>query len=203
MRDGNPAPVTRLTDYRPPAWLVDHTRLDVDLRDGHATVTAELTIPTDRTPRELPLYSESLPPNPLRPVRRVTQAWDSRSTPRPFGHIQHWQETWTGEDGIFETEDGKAVLFGDRNNCYLAGWPDAECWDHILGYFRLQSDAEAVKDTSPTPQMYDPDAQPEVRLRRTAQHLFVMNYTNRSQDFRGHKINACDLAIFHGSKRIM
>ena len=37
MRDGNPAPVTRLTDYRPPAWLVDHTRLDVDLRDGHAT----------------------------------------------------------------------------------------------------------------------------------------------------------------------
>ena len=36
MRDGNPAPVTRLTDYRPPAWLVPHTRLAVDLRAGHA-----------------------------------------------------------------------------------------------------------------------------------------------------------------------
>ncbi len=44
MRDGNPAPVTRLADYRPPAWLVDHTRLDVDLHDDHARVTAELEV---------------------------------------------------------------------------------------------------------------------------------------------------------------
>ena len=64
MRDGNPAPVTRLTDYRPPAWLVDHTRLDVDLRDGHATVTAELAVrrnPTrDDRPGELVLDGEHL-----------------------------------------------------------------------------------------------------------------------------------------------
>mgnify|MGYP001377965135 FL=1 len=64
MRDGNPAPVTRLTDYRPPAWLVDHTRLDVDLRDGHATVTAELTVrrnpALDDRPGELVLDGEHL-----------------------------------------------------------------------------------------------------------------------------------------------
>lgn len=64
MRDGNPAPVTRLTDYRPPAWLVDHTRLDVDLRDGHATVTAELTVrrnpARDDRPGELVLDGEHL-----------------------------------------------------------------------------------------------------------------------------------------------
>lgn len=64
MRDGNPAPVTRLTDYRPPAWLVDHTRLDVDLRDGHATVTAELAVrrnpARDDRPGELVLDGEHL-----------------------------------------------------------------------------------------------------------------------------------------------
>ena len=64
MRDGNPAPVTRITDYRPPAWLVDHTRLDVDLRDGHATVTAELTVrrnpARDDRPGELVLDGEHL-----------------------------------------------------------------------------------------------------------------------------------------------
>jgi len=64
MRDGNPAPVTRLTDYRPPAWLVHHTRLDVDLRDGHATVTAELTVrrnpARDDRPGELVLDGEHL-----------------------------------------------------------------------------------------------------------------------------------------------
>ena len=64
MRDGNPAPVTRLTDYRPPAWLVDHTRLDVDLRDGHATVTSELAVrrnpARDDRPGELVLDGEHL-----------------------------------------------------------------------------------------------------------------------------------------------
>ncbi len=64
MRDGNPAPVTRLTDYRPPAWLVDHTRLDVDLRDGHATVTAELAVrrnpAREDRPAELVLDGEHL-----------------------------------------------------------------------------------------------------------------------------------------------
>jgi len=64
MRDGNPAPVTRLTDYRPPAYLVDDTRLDVDLRDGHARVTAELSIRRNPAradgPAELVLDGEHL-----------------------------------------------------------------------------------------------------------------------------------------------
>jgi len=64
MRDGNPNPVTRLSDYRPPAFLVSDTRLDVDLRDGHALVTADLTLARnparDDRPTELVLDGEHL-----------------------------------------------------------------------------------------------------------------------------------------------
>ncbi|ASK34232.1 aminopeptidase N [Alcanivorax sp. N3-2A] len=44
MRDGNPAAVTRLADYQPPAYLVEHTRLDVDIHDGHTVVSTELQL---------------------------------------------------------------------------------------------------------------------------------------------------------------
>lgn len=44
MRDGNPAPLTRLADYQPPAYLVRHTRLDVDIHDGETIISAELDL---------------------------------------------------------------------------------------------------------------------------------------------------------------
>ena len=45
MRDGHPnTPVTRLADYRPPAFLLRHTHLDVDIHEGRTTVTAELQL---------------------------------------------------------------------------------------------------------------------------------------------------------------
>ncbi|MBL7249424.1 aminopeptidase N [Alloalcanivorax sp. C16-2] len=64
MRDGQPNPVTRLADYQPPAWLVPDTSLDVDLRDGHALVTARLTLrrnpARDDQPADLVLDGENL-----------------------------------------------------------------------------------------------------------------------------------------------
>ncbi|MFT6599661.1 MAG: aminopeptidase N [Alloalcanivorax sp.] len=82
MRDGNPAPATRLIDYRPPAWLVDDTRLDVDLRDGYATVTAELAVRRnpDRNdrPADLVLDGEHLALQALRLDDRVLGEQDYR-----------------------------------------------------------------------------------------------------------------------------
>ncbi|HIK74327.1 MAG TPA: aminopeptidase N, partial [Alcanivorax sp.] len=82
MRDGNPAPATRLIDYRPPAWLVDHTRLDVDLRDGHATVTAELAVrrnpARDDRPADLVLDGDQLQLRALRVDDRVLGEQDYR-----------------------------------------------------------------------------------------------------------------------------
>ena len=44
MRDGTASPITRLADYQPPAYLVRHTRLDVDIHDGETIVSAELDL---------------------------------------------------------------------------------------------------------------------------------------------------------------
>ncbi|MQX54431.1 aminopeptidase N [Alcanivorax sediminis] len=44
METAHAAVTTRLSDYQPPAYLVDSVNLDVDIRDGVTTVTSELAL---------------------------------------------------------------------------------------------------------------------------------------------------------------
>jgi len=53
MRDPNPQAI-QLRDYAPPAFLVDHVELDVDVRENLATVRSRLALrrnPAGKDPR--------------------------------------------------------------------------------------------------------------------------------------------------------
>ena len=91
MREPTPKTI-HLKDYTPPAFLVTHVELDVDIREDHALVRAKLHVQRNRQGRaplvldgdELELVSVALDGQPAAHRRHARQATDDPGVPDAF-----------------------------------------------------------------------------------------------------------------------
>jgi beta-galactosidase len=100
------------------------------------------------------------------------------------GAVRTWLETVETTEVIVErTDDGTAVLIGDKQLRYLTGWPDAEAMTRLLGDLAN----EAGLDINKMPE--------GVRRRCTASHEFVFNHNAEPVEFRGQSIDPAGVVI--------
>jgi beta-galactosidase len=158
--------------------LTDALRQALTTYDGVAllgprtdTKTDELSIPVPLGPA-LPdmgvtiALAESLPPG-------------AKIKLQDGGRFLHWFEHLEGEGQIhLETRDGRPALMGNGSLRYLAGWPDDDTFDRILG---VHCDIAGIA-TLRLPE--------GLRVRDTATHRFVFNYAPEPQVWNGTEIPA-------------
>ncbi len=135
------------------------------------TKSDELSIPVPLGP-DLPdcdvqvVLAESLPPN-------------AKVKLQGGGRFRHWFEHLEGSATVhMSTKDGHPAIMGNDHIRYLAGWPDDDTFDRIIGYHC---------DILDIPTMTLPDG---LRIRDTDTHRFVFNYAPDSQDWNGTSIPA-------------
>jgi len=93
------------------------------------------------------------------------------------GRFEHWFEHLEGQATVhMSTRDGRPAIMGSDTLRYLAGWPDDDTFDRIIGYHCDVLDiATCVL----------PDG---LRVCDTATHRFVFNYTATPQMWHGTRI---------------
>lgn len=128
------------------------------------TKTGELAIPTPLGP-DLPntdvsvVMAESLPPSDAIKLQNG-------------GKFLHWFEHLDGQADVFlTTKSGQPAIMGSGNLRYLAGWPDDDTFDKIIGN---------LCDTLDIPTFELPKG---VRIRDTATHRFVFNYAPKARQW--------------------
>ncbi|MBI1417535.1 MAG: beta-galactosidase [Limimaricola sp.] len=133
------------------------------------TKTAELSIPVPLGPG-LPdcdvtvALAESLPPG-------------AKVKLSDGGRFLHWFEHLEGSATVhMSTKDGRPAIMGNDSLRYIAGWPDDDTFDHIIGYHC---------DVLDIPTCVLPDG---LRVRDTATHRFVFNYAAKAQMWNGTRI---------------
>lgn len=135
------------------------------------TKTENLSIPTPLGPRIDGLdvsvvLTESMPP-------------DDQIKLEGGGCFLHWFEHLEGnETAHLLTKSGQPAIMGGDNLRYLAGWPDDDTFDRIIGYHcdALDLETHALPDG--------------LRIRDTDTHRFVFNYAPKAQKWNGTKIPA-------------
>jgi beta-galactosidase len=149
--------------------LSDPLRAALDTFDGIAligprtdTKTDELSIPTPLGPN-LPntdvsvIMSESLPPSDAIKLQNG-------------GKFRHWFEHLDGTADVFlATTSGQPAIMGSGSLRYLAGWPDDDTFDQIIGNL---CDTLAIETF---------DLPKGLRIRDTATHRFVFNYAPKAR----------------------
>jgi len=100
--------------------------------------------------------------------------------PRPVkggGSVIHWLEAIEGgAETLVETATGAALLCGDGNTNYLAGWPD----EAALALIVRQLCKTAGVETTDMPE--------GVRQRHSGGKRFVFNYASELRQFDGHDL---------------
>ncbi|NOD94591.1 beta-galactosidase [Ruegeria sp. HKCCD4884] len=114
---------------------------------------------------------ETLPPTVERPVNGG-------------GAALHWVDRLSGSaTDLLNFEDGAAALKGENGVWYLAGFPDEQLWDRVI--------AMAARHTGLSVQ-----AMPQgLRMRETADHVFLINYNANPVIWNGQTVQGCDVAI--------
>lgn len=130
------------------------------------TKTKDISIPTPLGPNidELDVsvaLTESIPPN-------------ASVKLSGGGRFRHWFEHLEGaETAHMTTKSGHPAIMGSDNLRYLAGWPDDDTFDRIIGYHCDILDLETHTL---------PDG---LRIRDTDTHRFVFNYAPEALDWNG------------------
>ncbi|MBB5721070.1 beta-galactosidase [Loktanella ponticola] len=126
------------------------------------TKTTELAIPTSLGP-DLPnadvsvIMSESLPPSDAIKLQNG-------------GKFRHWFEHLSGTGDVYlSTKSGQPAIMGSGSLRYLAGWPDDDTFDQIIGN---------LCDTLDIPTF---DLPKGLRIRDTETHRFVFNYAAKAR----------------------
>jgi beta-galactosidase len=102
------------------------------------------------------------------------------------GAIRTWLETVETTEVIVEqTDDGTAVLIGDKQLRYLTAWPNTEAMTRILGNLAAEAGLDIIK------------MQEGVRRRCTGSHEFVFNHNADPVKFRGQTIDPAGVVINH------
>ena len=100
--------------------------------------------------------------------------------------ISRWREDVTSDvSPEFALRDGRGVVFAKDNFRYLAAWPDRALLDRLIGRIADEAQIELL----PLPE--------GLRVRRTAAHLFVFNYSTRpiTFDLTGEVIDPAGVSI--------
>jgi beta-galactosidase len=151
--------------------LPDSLRKALDSYHGRALIgprtdvkTPDFAIPVPLGPRVggvTSVLTESLPPDAAEPLEAG-------------GAFRHWREWLEGEARVFErTTDGRPAIMGGHHLRYLAGWPDDDA------FYRIVSDLAREAGLHPL------DLPDGLRLRDTATHRFLLNYTSEPVTWNG------------------
>ncbi len=96
------------------------------------------------------------------------------------GTSHHWLEHVRGTAAVRMSNDrGDAILVGGKGLSYLTTWPDDALWDAVLEHTQL------VREPVPF----------GLRVRDSATHRFLINYSSSEQSWHGHTVPACDAVI--------
>ncbi|WP_050603891.1 beta-galactosidase [Ruegeria sp. 6PALISEP08] len=114
---------------------------------------------------------ETLPPTVERPVQGG-------------GAALHWVDRLSGSAAdLLSFEDGTPALKGNSGLWYLAGFPDETLWDRIILMAAEQTGLRV--QTMP----------PGLRMRETADHVFLINYNADPVIWDRKTVPGCDVAI--------
>ncbi|MGR3484365.1 MAG: beta-galactosidase [Paracoccaceae bacterium] len=161
--------------------LPDPLRAAIAAFDGLAVLgprtdvkTPELSIPSDLgpgIPGVTSVMTETLPPDAPVPLQGGGPTGVS-------GAFRLWVETLEADEVLLRCEDGRPALCGP-GPLYLSGWPDRDSFPRFVAYFCERAGIETEEDLPRG-----------LRLRRTATHLFALNYAPEPVTWRGTTIPA-------------